>query len=217
MEFVLLNFLLFDWMEIVPSHFFFFDRHYFSISISSVQSGRDELSHLFFPLTEVILDLISPSSGHFVEVLFQACVEFLSQPPGWMDNEMRVREGQRASRRPSGSPAKLAQWNVLNLILKRRMISLLIFFFFNSFTLSMNEGLLFYKSHHGFKALTPPPLLQPSPHSLLKKNGSLAKGLGGKSCQVMATLWTLPAVRWTELPEPEYQSRFAHGLEWLWG
>ena len=109
--------------------FFFFDRHYFSISISSVQSGRDELSHLFFPLTEVILDFISPSSGHFVEVLFQACVELLSQPPGWMDNEMRVREGQRASRRPSGSPAKLAQWNVLNLILKRRMISLLIFFF----------------------------------------------------------------------------------------
>ena len=47
----------------------------------------------------------------------------------WMDNEMHVREGHRASRRPSGSPAKLAQWNVLNLILKRSMISLLIFFF----------------------------------------------------------------------------------------
>lgn len=43
MEFVLLNFSLFDWMEIVPSHFFFkVARHYFSISICSVQSGGDE-------------------------------------------------------------------------------------------------------------------------------------------------------------------------------
>lgn len=147
------------------------------------------LSHLFFPLTEVILDFISPSSGHFVELLFQASVELLSQPPGWMDNERRVREGHRVSRRPSGSPANLAQWNVSNLILKRSVISLLIFFFI--LLLSWWMRACFSRSHIMDAKLSPhPPYCSPVLAACWRRmNGSLAKGLDGEPYQVMA-LWT---------------------------
>lgn len=137
------------------------------------------LSHLFFPLTEVILDFISPSSGHFIEVLFQACVELLSQPLGWLDNEMHVREGQRASRRPSGSPSKLAQRNVLNLILKRSMISLLIFFFL-ILLLSRWMRACFSRSHIMDSKLSPhPPYCSPVHTACWRRMEAWPKGWMG--------------------------------------
>lgn len=92
----------------------------------------------------------------------------------WMDNEMLVRV-RRASKRPSSSPARLAQWNVLNLILKRSMVSLLIFFFFH--LLPQWTRACFSRNHIIVAKLSPHPYLsQPSSYSLLKKIGGLARG-----------------------------------------
>lgn len=185
------------------------------------------LSHLFFPLTEVILDFISPSSGHFVELLFQASVELLSQPPGWVDNERRVREGHRVSRRPSGSPANLAQWNVSNLILKRSVISLLIFFF--PFFYSLDEwGPAFLEVTSWMQSSHPTPLIAAQSSQPVEEEwmeawpkgwvGSPTRSWPYEHPSYFPTIFQLCSfLRWTELREPEYQSRFAHGLEWLWG
>ena len=72
---------------------------------------------------------MSPSSGHFVETLCPASVEYILPQEGSGSTMHLIVRGLRAAKRPSSSQARLAQQNFKNLILKRSTASLLFFVF----------------------------------------------------------------------------------------
>lgn len=92
----------------------------------------------------------------------------------WMDNEMLVGV-RRASKRPSSSPARLAQWNVFESYLEKKHGLFTDFFFFH--LLSLWTRTCFSRNHIIVAKLSPHPYLsQPSSYSPLKKIGGLARG-----------------------------------------